>query len=291
VDHAETLSASDAVQVLSRATDASYHLVGRLAGGETGAHELVGPDGKRLVAKWDVDPRNQDARRVAVGLTERLRENAGWPVPHQQMVNADKYLFVLQEFMPGSPMESLTEEILDELIELHQKRIGLARPEDHSDWPMSLLQTLTMGGRGYCVHESLLNYDARTATMLRRIQQIGHEVDPLDFPGGDVVHWDLHLGNALQLDGHLSAIVDTDFAQTGDAAFDLVTLAIASLTVPCEPGVREHLFEHGIESLDEARRSAYIAHLLLRIIDWPIRRGRIEEIEFWLIQADRLLPN
>ena len=37
-----------------------------------------------------------------------------------------------------------------------------------------------------------------------------------------------------------------------------------------------------IEPLDEVRRSAYLGHLLLRIIDWPIRYGRTEEVEFWL---------
>ena len=60
--------------------------------------------------------------------------------------------------------------------------------------------------------------------------------------GRDIVHWDLHSGNLLISNGSLAAVVDTDFAVVGDASFDLVTLALTSLTIPCEPGVRTRLF-------------------------------------------------
>ena len=75
----------------------------------------------------------------------------------------------------------------------------------------------------------------------------------------------------------------------GDAAFDLATLAVSACAIPCEPGVREQLFELAIEPLDEARRHAYIGHLLLRVLDWPIRYGRTDEVELRLSQSDRLL--
>ena len=286
----ELLDPSEAVQLLSDLTAQPYQLVGRLSGGESGAHEMRGPDGSRLVAKWELDPVSQDARRVAVELTARLHDQATWPVPHQWIVESDTCLFVLQEFLPGRPVRILSNVMLTRLLELHRGRIGLARPEDKSYWPDQLIQTLIFGGDDYCLHSSLRNYDARTARLLDRIVEIGRGAVPTDLPGGDVVHWDLHSGNLLQIDDRLSGIVDADFVKVGDAAFDLATLAVSACAIPCEGGVREQLFELAIERLDEARRYAYIGHLLLRVLDWPIRYGRTGEVEFWLSQSDRLLP-
>jgi hypothetical protein len=59
--------------------------------------------------------------------------------------------------------------------------------------------------------------------------------------------------------------------------------------MPVDRGVRSRLFERGVHSLPDARRSAYLGHLLLRFLDWPIRKTRPDEIEFWLAEADDLL--
>lgn len=75
----------------------------------------------------------------------------------------------------------------------------------------------------------------------------------------------------------------------GDASFDLVTLALTSLTIPCEPGVRTRLFASAFDDLDELTTQAYLAHLFIRIIDWPIRRRQFDEVEFWLARADEML--
>ena len=286
----ERLDPSDAVRLLEDLTAQPYELVGRLPGGESGAHEIRGPDGSRLVAKWELDPESQAARRVAVEYTARLRGQAAWPVPQQWIVESDTCLFVLQELLPGSPVRILSRVMLTRLLELHEGRIGLARPEDTSNWPDQLIRTLLVGGNGYCLHASLRNYDARTARLLDRIVEIGHGTDPGKLPGGDIVHWDLHSGNLLQVDDRLTGIVDTDFVTVGDAAFDLATLAVSACAIKCEQGVRGQLFELAIEPLEATRRYAYLGHLLLRVIDWPIRYGRTDEVEFWLAQSDRLLP-
>ena len=105
----------------------------------------------------------------------------------------------------------------------------------------------------------------------------------------DVVHWDLHPGNLLVDASGLSAVVDTDFAIVGDAAFDLVMLALTSLPLTCESGVRSRLFAEAFDQLDELRAQAYLGHLFVRLIDWPIRRNSPAEVEFWLARADELL--
>jgi hypothetical protein len=81
-----------------------------------------------------------------------------------------------------------------------------------------------------------------------------------------------------------------DYTQVGDAAFDLTALAVGSFGVGVDPGVRSRLYERGIHALAGAQRRAYVANLVLRNLDWPIRMNRPAEIEFWLTEADRLLP-
>jgi hypothetical protein len=93
----------------------------------------------------------------------------------------------------------------------------------------------------------------------------------------------------LEDESGLSAIVDTDFAVVGDAAFDLVALAMTSVVYPSEPGVRERLSAAAFENLGDIPRLAYLAHLVLRVVDWPIRRGSHEEVEIWLKYSDEVL--
>ncbi|MHB1447150.1 MAG: hypothetical protein ACYCZV_16065 [Acidimicrobiales bacterium] len=124
---------------------------------------------------------------------------------------------------------------------------------------------------------------------MARIEEFGRNIYPGDLVGHDIVHWDLHPGNILADDGKHAANSDTDFAVVGDARFDLVALALGSLTMPCEDGVQSRLFEAAFDGLSNLERMAYLGHLFVRVIDWPIRRGSPEEVEFWLAHSDRML--
>jgi hypothetical protein len=281
--------AESAIARLRDATGDDYRLVGRLAGGETGAHEVRGPDGARLVVKWDDDPGSQAARRRAVGLTARLASDAGWPVPTQWIVDDGERMYVVQELLAGSPVEAFTHPLVDDLLALHERRLGLAGPEAGPSAAVELIETLTVGGSGYCVHSSLRDHDARTAALVGRIEAFGRGLDPAQFPNTDIIHWDLHEGNLLQVDGHLAAVVDNDFVTTGDAAFDLVTLAVAA-TEHSDDDVRDRIFAAAFDHLDPVRREAYVGHLMIRVLDWAIRKQRDDEIDTWLEWADRLLP-
>jgi thiamine kinase-like enzyme len=281
------LDVEQAVALLREATGDAYELVGRLSGGETGAHELRrGADGTRLVLKWETDPDRQMLRRDGVELTERLRTEAGWPVPRQRHVEAPGCLLVLQTFMAGHPVRTFTSAMAADLLELHRHRLGLGAGRTGKPWAESLIRTLVVGGRGYCLHESLRRYDARTASLVEEIEAFGRQLDPEEFGGRDIVHGDLHIGNLLGQDGELSAIVDTDFCTVGDAAFDLVTLALSSGTVPSASDVRRDLFRRALDPLPPLRRTAYLGHLFIRVLDWPIRRGSADEVEHWLSQVE-----
>jgi hypothetical protein len=291
VGNAAVLGPQEAARLLSDATGTPYAFVGRLRGGESGAHEFLGPEGRRVVVKWDANPGSRQLRGEAVVLSERLRTAAAWPVPAESAVDVNDVRFVIQEFMPGLPCQDLDHRLVDELLDLHERRLGLARPEDPVHWPTALIATLTVGGEGYCLHAPLYDFDRRTRALVERIEAFGYSIDPQELRprARDVVHWDLHAGNLLVGDGSLAAVIDTDFAVVGDARFDLVTLAVSSAAMPCERGVRARLFSAAAADLGDLPTQAYLAHLILRVIDWPIRRGRRDEIELWLREAAVLL--
>lgn len=286
----QDVDAREAEKLLRGVGGLEYRLIGRLRGGESGAHEFAAPDGRRVVIKWDARPGGAAVRGEAVILAERLRTEAAWPVPTQSVIDVQGVRFIVQEYMPGLTPRRFGHQLVDELLDLHERRRGLARPGDPNRWPADLIETLTVGGQGYCLHSSLREHSSRTRALVERIEAFGKSVGPGDLSGADdIVHWDLHAGNLLVDCDSLSAVVDTDFATVGDAHFDLVTLAVSSLGLPCDHGVRERLFASAIDDLDEVRAQAYLAHLFLRIIDWPIRRSRHEEVELWLDRADELL--
>jgi len=239
--------------------------------------------------KWDTTPDGRAFRGEAVVLSERLRTVAAWPVPAESVINAEAVTFIIQEFMPGTPLTKFDHGLVDQLLDLHALRLGLADASDPVRWPENLITTLTIGGEGYCRHESFNEYDERTRTLIGRIESFGRTLEAKDFVGNDVVHWDLHSGNLLVDNGRLSAIVDTDFAIVGDAAFDMVSLAVSSLKVECEAGVRSRLFAVAFDHLDELKAQAYLGHLFVRLIDWPIRRNSSHEVSFWLERANELL--
>ena len=283
------IDAATAAQILSHATGESYQLSGALVGGESGAHKFLGPNDVPFVIKWETSSAVFDSRVAAVARSEELRNIAHWPVPTERIVRADNVLFVIQEFMAGSTPTSIDHHLVDQLISLHPRRLNLADADGTNTWATHLIETLTTGGSGYCVHGSFRSHDSRTKSLIERIERFGETLDPSLLGGNDIVHWDLHPGNLLVRREGLSAIVDTDFACVGDARFDLVFLAISSLAMQCGPDVRARLNAAAFDQLDDVRTQAYLAHCFVRIIDWPIRRGNFNEVEFWLAKADELL--
>lgn len=130
VEDAAVLAAEEAARLLSDVTGAPYELVGLMHGGESGAHEFLGPEGRPVVVKWDANPGSRRLRGEAVVLSERLRTEAAWPVPVQSVLDVNDVRFVIQEFMPGLPCEHLDHRLVDQLLDLHERRLGLARPQD-----------------------------------------------------------------------------------------------------------------------------------------------------------------
>lgn len=192
------MTPGEAVDLLNEITGDPYRLLGRLHGGETGAHAVEqAATRERFVLKWERDPESQALRREAVAYTNRLRVEAGWPVPDQRTFTGRGCLLVLQQLLPGAPMDRCTHVLVDHVLDLHDRRLGMAGPQDPSHWPDALIATLGVGGRGYCRHDSLRSYDPRTARLVAAVEEFGRAVDRAELTAHDYVHWDFHPGNLL----------------------------------------------------------------------------------------------
>jgi len=291
---------------LSDALAARYRYVGRFDGGETGAFEVAGPDDERLVLKWNTRASACASRARAVALTDRLRREGGWPVPHQRVVeltlagtlidapvpnDAGRCQVILQEHLPGEPIATLTISLASQLTGLLRSSRGLGRPPDAAPLGDTVIETLVAGGQGYCLHEPMRTYDRRTRRLIERIEAIGRSARQAPpSTASDIVHYDLHAGNVLVLDDQVTGIIDTEYATVGDGGFDLVALAVCAPNHHPDPGVDDVLWNAVDAQVAEPWRTVFVAHMLLRNVDWAIRNHGAHDVERWLREAHRLLP-
>ena len=263
-------------------------LIGRLAGGETGAFEVRDEQGRRLVLKGDDRPGSFAARRDAVYLTTLLA-GAGWPVPRQWIATTDDLKVVVQELLPGEPVDFVTHPVLDQLLSWHSARRDIAPASEPDGVVSELRRTLVTGGDGYCDHDALRGHSDRAGAFVEHIQEVGRRWEP-NSRHRDVVHWDLHPGNVLAVDGRCTAVIDSEFARVGDAGFDLVLLAVTAAEHRMQPGVADRLWAAVDAEVTAPDRIAYTAHILLRLTSWCIRNYGGQDLNRWLDEADRLLP-
>ena len=278
------MSVEHVLEVIRRHRGLGLRVVGTLAGGEVGATEVRGEDGSRFVLKWwDGDPAS--GRRAGL-LVERLRER-GYPIP--RFVIADDLggvRVMLQEFVDGQASDDVSGETVDTLLALNRLQVGEG-DEDSGAWSSYIVGSLLDGCEGYCVHESLRDYDPRTAALLETIRATGAAVGEL--PAGDIVHLDFHHRNVLMDAGGVVAVIDWEGCRSGDAAFDLVTLAFG-LTVARVPATARDVVwaEARRRTTPEALR-AYAAHMALRQVDWSIRHRTAADVDHWLDASNAFL--
>ncbi|NUP34663.1 MAG: aminoglycoside phosphotransferase family protein [Streptomycetaceae bacterium] len=260
---------------------------GPCSGGEVGAAYVRWPDGTRSVLT--------SGRPASAALVQVARA-AGVPAPDYLLCVGD---LVVQELLSGVPPTALDEDVLAQLLAVHDRFAGLlpggpapreslpdaggpclddgGLPSDASG-PLELF--LRRSGPGFCVHETLAAYDTRTRALLARVREAGEERDVAD--GDDLVHVDFHAGNTLFDRGALTGVVDWDGAGRGDRAFDLVTLRF---DVALRSPALLPILDERLAALAPDRLRAYWAHMSLRLVDWAIRHHGPDEVRFWLRTA------
>lgn len=288
------------VHSINASGGARLTLVGAFEGGETrSAHLLRDQNGQEWVLKWSpATPDSETNLARLVRLVDSLRVE-GYPAPgHASVGVVDGLAYWVQERLPGTPAHSepdrpvsgdglsaLVPHLLD-LIELHADRGDLPEPP----WPGWLLETLEVGGQGYCLH-STMEASPDTAGMLVRIREIGRRCRDLPARRADIVHFDYSYANVLTDQGRLSGVIDWNVpfpgALQGDRGFDIATLLFYAYD---QPSVRSELWDALLRVSSTPWAAAFLAHLVLRQVEW-VRRlypGQPQEARFLAIGASVL---
>lgn len=285
---ARRLDAASLIDQVREHAGVALELLGPASGGEVGAAYVGWPDGRQGVLTWWPDSSADSAEKLR--RTSELLEFArgrGIPVPAYDLVaEVPGAHAIVQERLPGVAPDWPDGPLLDQLLEANRRCADLLL--GRADLPAAELY-LTHSGPGFCLHESLRGYDARTGRLLDVVRWIGEE-SPDRMAGDDLVHLDYHPGNVLVDDaGRLTGIIDWDGISRGDRRFDLVTLRFALTAMPGEPGLVERLDAVLERDLDPEALRVYWAHMSLRLVDWSIRHYGPAEVDHWLrVAAQRL---
>jgi hypothetical protein len=217
--------------------------------------------GSVLKVMPDADP---GYLRALEAVLARLRDR-GYPAPRILVTgHAPGLAFWVQERLPGvTPDLDTLARLLPEIFRLNDAQAGLASQDG---WPGELIRTLTEGGEGYCLHDTLLaSPEARD--LLPVLRRIGEESTIP--PGRDFVHWDFHPANLLSDGASITGVIDINPPMlAGDRAFDLATLLFYCWD---HAGLHTQLRERLLDLAGPQAARAYLAHMVLRQVEWSLR--------------------
>jgi Ser/Thr protein kinase RdoA (MazF antagonist) len=212
----------------------------------------------------------------ALGATvDRLRERGYPAAPLTVFGRTTGFAFWIQRRLPGRPFDirpglpdtALLARLLPNLIRLNDAQAGLSTG-DGAGWPTLLTRTLTEGGDGYCLHGTL---EARpdTRDLLRVVREIGASCGPAIPARPDFTHYDFTPANLLTDGATITGVIDINPpVLAGDRAFDLATLLFY---VYDHEGMRAMLGARLLELAGSQAARAYLAHIVLRQVDWSVR--------------------
>jgi aminoglycoside phosphotransferase (APT) family kinase protein len=183
--------------------------------------------------------------------------------------------------VPLSPPTSERVASLRDLV-LVQRDVGLP---GRGPWVGEMVSSVTEGCVGYCQHDAMTEHSDETRAMLERLRRIADAAHTIDVSDRDVVHYDFSSHNVLVDGDRISGVVDWDGATNGDAAFDLVTLAAFTY----DDAVRDQLLAVAAQLTDPRALALYAAHMVLRQVDWSLRKQRDFEVAWFMDTGAALL--
>ncbi len=206
--------------------------------------------------------------RTMDGILTRLRRR-GYPAPRLSAFGtAEGLLYWVQERLPGSPLDTrdagLVLRLLPELFRLNDAQAGLGTGKP--GWRELIVRTLTEGGDGYCLHATL---SSAAPEILHAVRGIGERHGDSIPDGGDYVHFDFNPANLLTDGSSITGVIDINPpALAGDRAFDLATLLFYGYY---HEEVRDRLWTRILELTSRPAARAYLAHMVLRQVEWSLR--------------------
>lgn len=212
--------------------------------------------------------------RALEAVLARLRDR-GYPAPRFRTIGQVLGLvFWITERLPGSALDSGRHEpghaalarLLPGLLRLNDAQAGLGTGP--GGWRSLITQTLTSGGDGYCLHSSL-QASPQARDLLPVLRRIGDRCGPAIPDSGDFVHYDFTPANLLSDGTAITGVIDINPPiLTGDRAFDLATLLFYHYD---HAEIRDSLRARLLDLAGRRAAAAYLAHMVLRQVDWSLR--------------------
>jgi hypothetical protein len=299
VDRAAARGDADALLRLLREAGRDLAALTPTRAGESGeAFWAVGRDGTVGLLKIMPRPGALGYLRALEMILGRLRER-GYPAPPwRDCGEAAGLAFWIQQLATGTALDRAAgvpdgervARLLPGLLRLNDAQAGLgdAAAPVRLAWPELIATTLTEGGDGYCVHATLAA-DPRTRGLLDLLRRTGDRCGPAIGAGRDFVHYDFSPANLLS-DGFaagrrrggvrgvvppgrhgaaITGVIDINPpVLAGDRAFDLATLLFYLYD---HEQVRAALLARLLSLAGGRAAAAYLAHMVLRQVDWSLR--------------------
>jgi aminoglycoside phosphotransferase (APT) family kinase protein len=269
-----------------------YTIEGRAEGGESGegAWFATDPSGCPVVLKWFRDVSAVPRFEALAGALDALRA-AGFPAPRYTAVEVvDDTVYVAQERLTGRVDVAPNARTVEHVLALSELQAGIPAPRYDFTWGDLVVHSLTVGEDGWCLHEPMRSWSARTRAFIARAEAIGADTDPAWFPDTGIVHLDLHPGNLLLADdGSIAGVVDWEGATAGDHRFDLTSFAFCTSVEGGTPALVEPVWRHVETTVDDRILRAYAAHQAVRLVDWMIRHHQPADVDRWLAAGEALL--
>jgi aminoglycoside phosphotransferase (APT) family kinase protein len=249
--------------------ETAFALIGKLPGGQQdSAYVLAEPSGRQVVLKQMFAPR-------ALPIIRCLRA-VGYPTPDvlYQGIASDGTTYLILEFVPGVPIQTLTEAYLDQLFELIDRQADLnPDPESNPLESWSGYAHEVVFARSSVWVRALHNHSPATASLLSALQQATMPYTNIVLPNTDVVHGDLHSGNILVEHGQITGVIDLSYAGYGTRAIDLATLLHTMDSDRYTPAIRQRLRARLIERFGSAVYAISMAYRAIVTLEWAVRKG------------------
>lgn len=255
---------------------------------------IVSPagDGQSAAAFWVTDASGQTGLlKIAPGpgaaavsylraLDDVLgRRDRAYPAARFQAIGATaEFGFWIQERLPGrslgldygEPDYDGISRLLPDLFRLNDAQAWLG--DGSADWAALISRTLADGGDGYCLHATL-DASPDTRDLLAALRRVGDSCCPAIPAAADFVHFDFHFENLLHsadpAGDAITGVIDINPPLlAGDRAFDLATLLFY---VYDHEGLRRRIGGQLLELAGSRVARAYLAHMVLRQVDWSVR--------------------
>ena len=261
-----------------------------LAGGyQEGAWRITDLSGRVAVLKRTAVPRS-------LPVVRRLRA-AGYPAPDFLYYGdgPDGSPYLVQEFLPGTPLSALTPEYTRQLIALNRLQANLnpesKRPEDNwSDYARNVMFA-DESGWASC----LRGYSPETARLMTAIEEAAAPYADTILPVTDAVHGDWSLGNLLAEGGRITGIVDCAYAGWGTRAIDLATLlhyAYADeYTTDESDTLRDLLRQEILTTGGEATLTITLLYRVMALVEFAIRHHVPEGVAAFTAIGRRILSD